>query len=115
MPRELIVPFNPNHPRWYTWAAVLASSMSMGVLAVVIAINVNARSAERDRAQQEELRSTLCSFVVALDDANRAAEQAGAPPSTTYGAQLARRIREGREVLSCPPGPPEPVAPRTSK
>jgi hypothetical protein len=104
-----MAPFRPDHPTWYSWLAVLGSSIACSVLAVVIAINVNAKSAERDRAQQEELRSTLCSFVVALDDANRAAEQAGQPPTSLYGTQLAERIRTGRQVLSCPDGPPAPI------
>lgn len=73
-------------PGWYWWAAMLASSLTTGAVALVVAIHVNQES---DRK--------WCSVVSTLDDA-----WAESPPTTTSGRNLAHDIADLRRRLECP-------------
>jgi hypothetical protein len=75
-------------PGWYWWAAMLASSLAVGVGSVMISLHVNAESDKK-----------WCSVVETIDGSYR--EQ---PPVTATGKQLAQDMAALRGELHCPPG-----------
>ncbi|GAA2516588.1 hypothetical protein [Winogradskya humida] len=72
-------------PGWYWWAAMLASSLAMGIGAVVISVHLTNTSLRQ-----------LCSIVVTMDDDYRSE-----PPSTPTGERLAGSLAELRRELGC--------------
>lgn len=74
-------------PGWYHWAAMLASSLAVGVGSVMISVHVNTES---DRK--------WCSIVETLNTSYR--QQ---PPTTPSGRNVAANIAELHRSLNCPP------------
>jgi hypothetical protein len=73
-------------PSWYWWAAMLASSLATGLVALLVAIHVNAES---DR----KWCSIVSTMVSSYDQS---------PPSTAAGVQLAGDLRDLQRRLACP-------------
>lgn len=73
-------------PGWYWWAAMLASSLAVGVGAVLISLHM---MAESDRK--------WCSIVTTMTDSYDSQ-----PPVTPAGKQLAADLRTLRDRLGCP-------------
>jgi hypothetical protein len=73
-------------PSWYTLAAILASSLATGTIALLVALHVNTES---DRK--------WCSVVETMN-----AAYAAEPPTTPTGQELAARLVELRRKLECP-------------
>jgi hypothetical protein len=84
-PVEVKVRQGVMRPGWYWWAAMLASSLAVGVAAVLIGIH----------GQQESERK-WCSIVTTLDSAYR--QQ---PPQTPTGKQVASDMAQLRRSLRC--------------
>lgn len=73
-------------PRWYVMAAILVSSLSIGLASVVYANHVALESERK-----------WCSIVATMDDAYKAQ-----PPITESGKNVARDIDKLRSSLRCP-------------
>ncbi len=97
-PVEIEVRQGVMRPGWYWWAAMLASSLVVGVVAVVIALHVNAESDRKAELARRESERKWCSIVITLDSAYR--QQ---PPQTPTGQELAESIAGLRSSLHCPP------------
>lgn len=73
-------------PGWLWWAAMLASSLTTGLVAIVVARNGVAESQRK-----------WCAVVVTLDDAYHET-----PPTTAAGRNLADSIAQLRREIGCP-------------
>lgn len=80
-PRRAVI-----RPTVYWWIALLLSSLTTGVIAIVVARNGNAESQRK-----------WCSVVDTLDDAYHET-----PPTTPAGKHLADSIAQLRREIGCP-------------
>ena len=91
-------------PGWYSWIVVVLVPIMASIGVLVISLEVNDRSIERERqarltAERERQASdrAFCGIVVLLDDSYRRS-----PPSTPAGRDLARAVNEARYGYRCP-------------
>jgi hypothetical protein len=80
-PRRAVI-----RPTIYWWIALLLSSLTTGVVAIVVARNGNAESQRK-----------WCRVVVTKDDAYRET-----PPATAAGKNFAESISQLRRDIGCP-------------
>ncbi len=84
-------------PSWYSWVVVIGTSLVSSMLALLVALQMNARSEARERQARVDSDRKWCSIVVTLDEGYRKA-----PPSTPTGQSLAKAVDELRRDLPCP-------------
>jgi hypothetical protein len=87
--------------RWppaYTLVAILLSSLTTGVLAIVISTHGTSESIMRIEENRRASDRALCGVVVTLDDSYRQI-----PPTTPAGKNLAVGLAELRRDLHCTP------------
>ena len=82
---------------WYWWIVVLASSLTTGTLALVIALYSQAQSERQLEAQRRESERKLCTVLIAQDEA-----WSETTPTTVTGRRVAEAIRDLRRDLGCP-------------
>lgn len=85
-------------PSWYSWLVVVLLPIltAMGVL--VVALRVNERSIDRERAAREQAQrqtdAALCSVFAPLDDSYSAT-----PPATAAGKAFAVKVAAVRRQV----------------
>lgn len=85
-PVEIEVRQGVMRPGWYWWAAMLASSLAVGVGAVLISAHT-----------QQESERKWCSVISTLDEAYH--QQ---PPTTPLGQRIASDMAALHRSLRCP-------------
>ena len=86
------------YPSWYSWVVVLGLNLLTLVLTIVVVLTINQRSIERERAARLASERALCAVV---DIYVRAAQEAP-PPTTAYGKEIVKSMRDLRAALKCP-------------
>lgn len=96
-------------PGWYSWIVVVLVPIMASVGVLVVALTLNQRSIDRDRAATQRqiqveraarltAEQALCEVWILLDDI-----YAQTPPPTDAGKALARAVANLRVVNNCPP------------
>jgi hypothetical protein len=83
-------------PSWYSWVVVVMVPILVSTGVLIVALRVNQRSIERERAERLAAERAFCGIVVLLDDSYRRS-----PPSTPAGKDLAREVAEARIAYRC--------------
>jgi hypothetical protein len=93
------------HPGWYSWLVVIGGALTSALMAVTISITVNARTFERERAQQrsalerervqnEQARLATCLVIRRMVDVY-------ADPSTETGQKAATAWEDLGRIFQC--------------
>lgn len=96
-------------PGVYAWLAVLISSITLPILALVVSLHMNSQAVSRERAARVEAQAELdknreasrratCLLIIAQDGVYG---DPTSPPVTETGKQAATAWHNMREILHC--------------
>lgn len=51
------------HPGWYSWFVVIGGALTSSIVAIGIAVTLNNRAIEQDRADRETARDATCLVI----------------------------------------------------
>ena len=85
-------------PSWYSWVVVVAVPLISSIAVLIIALEINQRSIDREQQARRASEKAFCGIVVLLDESYQRQ-----PPSTPAGKELARAVKSARAGYHCPP------------
>lgn len=80
----------------YTWAAVLLSSITLPVLALLVSLHVSSQSVRREEQARRASEKAMCAVIITQDDVYRES-----PPSTGTGKRVAEGMANLRQAYRC--------------
>lgn len=87
-------------PGWYSWLAMLLSSLTMGALAIIVSISLAGKALDKAEQARRDADAKWCSLLVTLDDSY---SDPAHVPSSLLGKAIAKAIGDLRKAYACPP------------
>lgn len=84
------------HPGWYSWLVVIGGALTSSLLAVAIAVTLNDRAIERDRADREQARRASCLLIHTMIDV-----YTDPTPATETGRRAAKAWEDLGRKFGC--------------